>query len=165
MFGNFITVAILAALPISEVRGAIPVAYLVFNWSIWLSFGVAVGANILSGVLIFKILPSIFDILRTRLLFTENILSKVTQSILRKHAPKFETRSLWALYILVALPLPFTGVWTGVLTAYLLNLPKKGVILALVGGTITAGFLVSLVVLLGSQAPALLSQWLIVKIK
>jgi uncharacterized membrane protein len=57
--------------------------------------------------------------------------------------------------VFVAIPLPMTGAWTGVLGAWVLGVPKGKTLLAVILGVIVAGALVTLVtslVLQGNEA-------------
>ena len=47
----------------------------------------------------------------------------------------------WALFLLVAIPIPGTGAWTGTLAATILNLDFKKTMVAVVTGVIVAGSL------------------------
>ena len=50
----------------------------------------------------------------------------------------------WGLFLFVAIPLPGTGAWTGALIASFLNFKFKDSILAILGGVITAGIIMSI---------------------
>lgn len=47
----------------------------------------------------------------------------------------------WALFLLVAIPIPGTGAWTGTLAATILNLDFKKTMVAVITGVIVAGSL------------------------
>jgi uncharacterized membrane protein len=57
-----------------------------------------------------------------------------------------------AIAIFVAIPLPFTGAWTGTLGAWVLGLRKGRTLLAVILGVICAGIVVTAVVCLGIRA-------------
>jgi len=66
---------------------------------------------------------------------------------------KVERYGYLGLLIFVAIPLPVTGAWTGTLGAWVLGMSKKKACLAIVGGVLVAGLVVSiLVALLGAGA-------------
>ena len=48
------------------------------------------------------------------------------------------------LFILVAIPLPGTGAWTGALVAAILNLRLKAAFMAIAGGVLVAGIIIML---------------------
>jgi uncharacterized membrane protein len=57
-----------------------------------------------------------------------------------------------ALAAFVAVPLPVTGAWTGTLGAWVLGLPKRRTLPAVILGVAAAGIIVTAVALLGIQA-------------
>ncbi len=52
------------------------------------------------------------------------------------------------MYTFVAIPLPFTGVWTGSAVAAFLGLPLPKALLAIVAGNVTAGGFITLLTFL-----------------
>ena len=137
--------AIIAALPVVEVRGAIP--YLVANkcplYFIVLSYLVSTAVGI--GVYIF--IEEILKIARSLLGKTWKggikLLDKVIERAERGAGPKVEKYGTLGLALFVAIPLPGTGVWTGALAGYLLGLKKRDVALALALGNLGATLAVS----------------------
>jgi len=133
---------LIAMLPISELRGALPFA---------LSCGISPGVAYLISVA-GNILPVI-----PLLLFLERLSSfimryprgkRVLKRILdqgRKKKALVERYSFPGLLLLVAIPLPVTGAWTGVIISFLLSLRLKYAFLAICGGVCLAGIIVLLV--------------------
>ena len=128
-----------ALLPVLEIRGAIPVG-IANGLSPWLSYAIGVVGNML---------PIPFLILLTRHIFAwlrkHNILVKFTLWLERKGHEKAKTvqrYSFWGLLILVAIPLPGTGAWTGALVASLLDMRLKNAIPAIFIGVLIAGAIV-----------------------
>ena len=75
------------------------------------------------------------------------ILVRFTGWLERKGAAKAKTvqrYSFWGLFILVAIPLPGTGAWTGALVASLLDMRLKRALPAITMGVIAAGIIVLL---------------------
>lgn len=71
-----------------------------------------------------------------------------TREKIRKYTDRFGPAGL---FLFVAIPLPMTGAWTGVLGAWLLALPKRKIVPALCLGVLTAGIIVSIVIGLGLE--------------
>jgi len=139
---------ILSMLPISELRGGLPLAIVYaneHNISIALIFSLIVLANILVVVLLFYFLDNIHTVfLRINFYkkFFEKHVSKL-QTRLDKFEKKYTAMGFLALTLLVALPLPIIGgAWTGVLIAWLLDLDRKKSMLAISLGVLIAGILV-----------------------
>jgi len=139
-------VMIVGALPISELRGAIPLG-LYFGMPLSKAFFWAVLGNIIfvapalflfepvsSFLRKFKLWSSFFDWLFERS-------RRKAESLL-----KYEALGLLAL---VAIPLPMTGAWTGVIVATLLKIKFRYAFLSIILGVILAGIIVSLLCALG----------------
>jgi uncharacterized membrane protein len=135
--------ALLSMAPVSELRGAIPVG-LSGGVPDALLYIVCVLANILPVPFILLFLRRILDWmlkrggrLRRAAEWLEER-GKAKSDIYRK----YETLGL---FILVAIPLPGTGAWTGALVAGLLELRMKSAVPAIAGGVAAAGAIVMLV--------------------
>lgn len=126
-------------LPVLEIRGAIPVG-VALGLDPWLAFAVGFVGNML---------PIPFLILLTRRVIEwlkkHNILVKFTRWLEdkgSKGAQKVKKYSFWGLFILVAIPLPGTGAWTGALAASLLDMRLKRALPAIAMGVAAAGLIV-----------------------
>jgi len=124
---NYVYVALASLAPISELRGAIPLGFgLQLNLSA-LMF-VAVVANILVIPLFFAILK----VSKFRNIVLRLFGRRTTRKIAR-HSRRFELWGVLALIPFVAVPLPGSGAYTGVLIAELLGLDrlKSGLAIAI----------------------------------
>jgi len=138
---------ILSVLPIFELRLALPLAidYAMKNsLPIFPLFLLIVLLNILIIFVIFIFLNFLHEefmkisVYRKVFGFYINRLQKKVDKVERK-MPKY---GYLALTLLVAIPLPGTGAWTGCLVAWLLGLEKKKAIPAIALGVILAGVIV-----------------------
>jgi len=136
---------ILSALPISELRGSIPIIIL-SNSNYWFFYVMlAILTNIAIIPFVFYFLDH-FNIFLTRFKTYNKIFNKLIIRTRRKIEKRIGTK--WeslALYFLVAIPLPFTGAYTGILAAWLFKLNRKKAIRSIIFGIITAGIIVTLV--------------------
>ena len=130
---------ITAILPVVEIRGAIPVG---------ISGGLSPFAAFFVG-LIGNMLPVPFLILLTRRviewLTKHDILTRFTSWLKEKsekNAQKVQKYSFWGLFVLVAIPLPGTGAWTGALVASMLDMRLKRALPAITLGVICAGLII-----------------------
>lgn len=146
-FGIILAI-ILSMLPISELRGGLPVAVIYANQhniSLALIFPLIVMANILAIFIVFFFLDR-FHHLFLRIKIYKRIFDRYIERIqkrLNKFENKYSAIGFLALILLVALPLPVIGgAWTGCLIAWLLNLDRKKSILAISLGVLIAGVLV-----------------------
>jgi uncharacterized membrane protein len=116
------TVMMTAALPIIELRGAIPIGIslgLSIIHSTILSF---IGSMIPVPILLFGIRP-VFNHLKKTKSF-KGMVEKLTRKSLGK-SENIIKYGFWGLLIFVAIPLPGTGVWSGALVATLLDMRFK----------------------------------------
>jgi len=142
-------VLLTATLPVIELRGAIPLG---------LSLGLSLGESVvlsLAGNL--APIPLAFKLLQPIILRLHRIppLRRMTGWLLRRSSARAEAvkRYGWmGLVLLVAVPLPSTGAWTGVLVASLLRLRFWPAMSALALGTALAAFIVALLTWLGHPA-------------
>ena len=82
-------------------------------------------------------------------------LKRFTSARLKIH-PEVEKYGILGILIFVAIPLPLTGAWTGTLGAWILGLDRKKTILAVVGGVVVAGVIVTAIVgMLGAGASSI----------
>ena len=70
----------------------------------------------------------------------------INSSALNSESPVYTgvvVTSPWGLILFIGIPLPFTGVWTGALAAYLLSIPKSYTISGIILGVIMSGMIVT----------------------
>lgn len=139
----FFSTILMAMVPVIELRGAIP-------------FGVAAGISVKQALvcaIIGNLLPIPFILLFLRRVFVwmrkistgfENLVEKLELRAKRKKGivDKYE---IIGLIILVAIPLPGTGAWTGALVATVLDIRMRRALPAITIGVIIAGILVSVI--------------------
>ncbi len=144
---QLILALILSVLPVSELRGGLPLAVnyaLKNNLPILPIFLLILILNILVIFFIFFFL----DYLNARLLkikayrkFFEYYLKR-TRKKTKKLDEKMSVMGFIALSLFVAIPFPTTGAWTGTFIAWVLGLDRKKSILAIAFGVLIAGLLV-----------------------
>ncbi|MGN1018165.1 MAG: COG2426 family protein [Oscillospiraceae bacterium] len=131
-----------AMLPIIEIRGAIPVG-VASGLDPWLAFAVGFVGNMLPIPILILLTRKVIEWLKKH-----NMLVKLTAWLENKGskgAQKVQKYSFWGLFILVAIPLPGTGAWTGALVASLLDMRLKRALPAIAMGVAVAGLIVLLV--------------------
>jgi len=65
------------------------------------------------------------EFLMKKFAFANRFFTWLFQRTQAKITASYKKYSCWALALFVAVPLPFTGAWTGSIAAYLLRLSKK----------------------------------------
>jgi uncharacterized membrane protein len=135
------SIFLLSMLPISELRGAIPLG-ISMGLPPWEVYLISVAGNILPVPILLKVLrPLISYIARTRLL--RKPASYIVQKI-DKGSEKVLKYELLGLFILVAVPLPTTGAWTGCGVASFLKLDFKKSFIYISLGIMVAGLIMLL---------------------
>tara|TARA_Y100000310_G_C20638648_1_gene792616 strand:- start:491 stop:949 length:459 start_codon:yes stop_codon:yes gene_type:complete len=143
---NFLYTILLSILPISELRGGIPFA-IALGYNPLLSFLVLTLANILMIPIIFIFLDY-FHKHFLKIKIYEKLFNKLIIRTRNKIEHRIGTRTEFlALFLLVAIPLPGTGAYSGCLAAWLFNLKRRKSILTISLGVLTAGILVTLATL------------------
>jgi len=134
--------------PVLELRASIPIA-IIYGGSLW-PFYVTLSmlANIAVIPFIFYFLDNLHHAFMKIKLY-EKLFTRSVNRIRKKIEHKIGTEAEFlALYFLVALPFPMTGVYTGALAAWLFNLPRKRSLKHIILGALTAGIIITLVTLL-----------------
>ncbi|MDP8299537.1 MAG: small multi-drug export protein [Candidatus Tantalella remota] len=147
-FNKEFAVVILAALPISELRGAIPLG-LAMGFSPVKTYFLAFAGNLIPVVPLLFLLQPISDRLRHIPLFEKffNWLFERT----KKKATLIEKFEALGLILFVAVPLPITGAWTGCVAATLFKIRFCYALIAVVLGVAIAGLVVTGVSLAGIE--------------
>lgn len=135
------TVILTAALPIIELRGAIPVGISLGLSPIHATILAFIGSMIPVPFILFTIRP-IFSYLRKTKLF-KKLVHKLTDKSINESG-KIQKYGAWGLLVFVAIPLPGTGVWSGSLAAALLDMRFKWAFPAIFVGNLIAGILIML---------------------
>ncbi len=137
---------ILSLLPISEIRGSIPLAFYYHLQSYILLL-------VLSNMLVIPITYFFLDEIHTYLLRFRTYkiwFNKKIKHTRRKFGPMLDKYGYWALLFFVGIPLPLTGAYTGTLAAWLFGLDRKKASFFIILGIILASIITYLVVLSGA---------------
>ena len=131
-------------IPFLESRYIIPYAMWEFNWQWWEAFPLAAAGNILPIPFVLIFFKYIEKFLR-KFVFLANLMDKIFDRTRRKANKKIESYETLGLLLFVAIPLPFTGAWTGSLIAYLFDLNfYKSLIVILLGIIISGSIMIIL---------------------
>ncbi len=133
-------VFLISMTPLAELRGAIPVG-IAMGLSPWLVWLVSVIGNMVPVPFILLCIREIFRWMKRRGGFAANIVHRMEVKA-AKGAELFYKYEVLGLFILVAIPLPGTGAWTGALVAAMLRLRMKVAIPAVGLGVCAAGIAV-----------------------
>lgn len=139
-------VFILSIIPISELRGALLVAIPVYHMDWYIALPIAIMGNLLPIPFVFLFID------RIRRLFAKmGILGVWTEKFMARTARRTDLIQKYGrlgLAIFVAIPLPLTGAWTGIIAAYLLGMRFRDAFPAIIAGVIGAGIIMTVFCLL-----------------
>ena len=138
---NYGMVFLVSMTPLAELRGAIPLGVMLDlpPFGIWL---VSVLGNMVPVPFIILFIREIFCWMERRGGKLAGLVHRLRKKA-ERNAELFYKYELLGLLILVAIPLPGTGAWTGALLAALLDIRLKNAMLAIAGGVIGAGLIVT----------------------
>ncbi len=144
---------LIAMLPIFELRGAIPVAYLQWDMPIWQAFLWSILGNMIPIPFVLWLLGPVSDWLSKHSRVMDRFFKWLFARTRRKHSKSFERWKEIALMLFVAIPLPGTGAWTGALAAFVFGIPNHVALPFIFFGVLIAGVAVSLVVVIFGALP------------
>lgn len=139
--GKLIATMVISMLPIIELRGGIPYG-VGFGLNPWVAMLAAMVGNLLPIPFILLLLAKILELFRKQ----KGIFGKAANWLEAKAYKNKETvdkYGIWGLIILVAIPLPGTGAWTGALVATVLRMERKKAFPCIVAGVLIAGVVVT----------------------
>ena len=142
---------LIAMTPFGELRAAIPIALEIYKLPILSAYFWSVLGNLVPVILILKGLKITSEKLSRRIYFFNRFFAWLFERTRNNHAQKVEKWKELALLLLVAIPLPFTGAWTGSLVAFVFGFPFKKAFPLIVIGVMSAGVIVTFGALLISK--------------
>ncbi|MBI4355217.1 MAG: small multi-drug export protein [Candidatus Omnitrophica bacterium] len=130
-------VMLVAATPVLELRGAIPLAMVTLGQTPWQALGWSILGNSL------PVIPTLLMLehLHHRLMRLPGVNRLLAWSLrhAQSRAALVERFEALGLCLFVAAPFPGTGAWTGCLVAYLVRLPLRRSAPAIMIGVVLAG--------------------------
>jgi uncharacterized membrane protein len=142
-------IIIFAALPIVELRGAILYAIISQGFDPVQAFILAVIGNLIPVVFLLLLLPHAERLGRKYSTTLDKLFTWWFGRVVRNHEKTFERWGALALILLVAIPLPMTGAWSGSAAAYLFKINKIPAFFYITIGVIIAGGLVTFLTITG----------------
>ena len=137
-----ITPLLMAMVPVIELRGAIPYGVAVAGLEIWQAALIAVIGNLLPIPFLVVFTRDVFAWMRKKSERLDRIVVRMEKKA-DKNKDVVLRYQFWGLMILVAIPLPGTGAWTGALVAALMDLQLKRAMPAIALGVVIAAIIVT----------------------
>ena len=133
--GKIIGITFISMIPIIELRGSIPVGFVMgLPW--YASLVCSIIGNMLPVPVILLFVVKVFEFMKKHNILTKFV-NKMEQKAMNR-SEKVSKGEFWGLMLFVAIPLPGTGAWTGSLIASLLEIDIKKSSLAIFCGIIMA---------------------------
>lgn len=141
--GKILMTFFLSMVPVLELRGALPIG-VANGLNIWLVIIVTIIGNLVPVPFIIIFIRKIFAWMRSKSERLNRLVSKLEQKAAKNSAlvSKYE---MFGLCLLVAIPLPGTGAWTGALVAAMLDMRLKKAFPTIALGVAIAAVIVAFV--------------------
>ena len=140
---------LVAMVPVVELRGAIPFG-VVRGLNLWTAIIASMLGNLIPVPFIILFIRKIFAWMRAHMPKLDGLVIRMEKKA-EKNRAAVEKYAFWGLVILVAIPLPGTGAWTGALVAAMMEIRLKRAFPAIAIGVAIACVIVS-VITYGAQA-------------
>ena len=139
---GYLEIMLLAMLPLTELRGAIPIGIAMDLNPIAVYIASVIGSTIVSIPLIltFRHILNFFRNIDIFLPLVKNVDSKIESGTKR-----LKSISILGIILFVGIPLPTTGTWTAAAIASILKMRIKTSLLGVLIGNMMSGIIVSLI--------------------
>ena len=134
---------LVAMVPVVELRGAIPFG-VVRGLNLWTAIIASMLGNLIPVPFIILFIRKIFAWMRAHMPKLDGLVIRMEKKA-EKNRAAVEKYAFWGLVILVAIPLPGTGAWTGALVAAMMEIRLKRAFPAIAIGVAIAGVIVSVI--------------------
>ena len=141
--GKLIATFFISMVPVIELRGAIPIG-VGYGLPYWAAVSVAIIGNLLPVPFIILFIRKIFELMRRWSKKLDALVTKLENRAKNK-SDVVQKYAFWGLFLLVAIPLPGTGAWTGALVAAMLDMRLKRAFPAIALGVVGAATIMTLV--------------------
>jgi uncharacterized membrane protein len=134
---------LLAMIPVSEYRVAMPVALEVYNLNFCTAFLLTIVGSSLPALILLLIIKPIFKFAARYSRPIHKFLNWLFEHIQSRHERKFEIYKDLILILLVAIPIPLTGVYTGALASYVFGIPFRRAFPLILGSVILGTLIIA----------------------
>jgi len=143
-FPDWLSVVLLSALPVTELRVSLPLALYYYDLSIWQSIFFTLIGNSLPVAIMFIFFTPFLHWAERHSPTLHRFIHLHLRRLQQTHQKQYQRYGAFFLFIFVAVPLPGSGVWTGSLLAILFGMKPKFSIPAILFGMLAACVIVLL---------------------
>ena len=139
--GELLLTMLISMVPVAELRVGLP-AGIAMGLSVPAAFIAAVVGNMIPVPFVILFIRSVFKWIRVHIPRLGSLVSRLEERAYSKRDTivRYQT---WGLLLLVAIPLPGTGAWTGSLVAALMDLRLKNAVPVIFLGVVIAGMIMT----------------------
>ena len=149
-FKDIWQIVLITLIPTLELRASLPYAILALEMPWFTAFILVVVINIILGPIVYFALHFFLELV-IKIPFFNRVYERSLHKVQTKIKPKVDKYGAWGLALFIGIPLPGSGVYTGALAAFVLDVKPKQFLLATVIGVLIAAVIVLAVVLTGSE--------------
>ena len=142
-FGKIIMTFLISMVPVIELRGAIPAA-VGSGLNICVAIIASVIGNLVPVPFIILFIRKIFALMRKWSKKLDTLVTKL-ETRAEKKSDIVQKYAFWGLFVIVAIPLPGTGAWTGALVAAMLDMRLRRAFPAIALGVMAAAVIVTII--------------------
>ncbi|MCS7109132.1 MAG: small multi-drug export protein [Sulfolobales archaeon] len=155
-FTKYLLILLTSLAPGIEVRGSIPLTFILFSDGLGRIYGtsVAVIGNLLIAPPVIALLKTLDDLIRTSRYIPKTLrgIYVIALNYARIKSLKVRRYSFLGLMTFTAVPLPGTGAWTASLISFLIGMDRVKAVLAIEVGVLIASLIVAAATYLGLEA-------------
>lgn len=140
-----IATALLAIMPVGELRLSMPIALTVFHLPPATAFAYSYLGNVVPLILVYLFLPPLLKFATAHSAWLKHVMEDYFLRLERKHKEKYDRYGRIIVMLFVAVPIPGSGVWTGAVLSILFGVEKSYAIPAILVGLAIAGVIVLLI--------------------
>lgn len=142
---KYLTMFGLSMVPVSELRGAIPLGIIAYGFEWYECFVLCCIGNLIPVPFILLLIKKVIKWMGGSSIELFKKVSLWIQNKADKNKDKVNRYGIFGLILFVAIPLPMTGAWTGALVAAVTNMKFGRAVLCCVIGVLIAGTVITLI--------------------
>ncbi len=146
-----ILTVLIGASPISELRGAIPIAVLSWEMPLIKAALLAIAGNLLPIVPLLVFWNWLAEKLSDHFYYFNRLFAWLSDRTQRNQGWRLGRWEEFSVFLVAAIPLPLLGAWTATLIALLFCIPVKKAAILISLGVAVSGIIVSVIVGMGSK--------------
>lgn len=136
---------LIAIIPVTELRAALPLAYKVYGLGAFWSWFYSVAGTFFAMVIIVFLLDPVASFLSKYISIFAKFFDWLFEHTRKRANGKMEKYGEWAIFILAATPIPLIGGMTGALAAFVFGVSVRKSLPLLLFGTMISGVIVLLI--------------------